>query len=1345
MTVGLTANGAPVGTATTGANGYYYIFAPPGTLTAGESLVAATIAGAPVESSTYTATGAVAQTSVNIYGPAPGAVLPTQGAVNLASPTPSGSLASNTLVGGVETPGTTQYVSTGAAATVTLTASRTLIDWTTFEVGAGDTLDFNFTGSASDIVLNRVVGGAITVDTGGQVNGFYNGAPGGNLWFLSPAGVFIHGSVTAGGVLASNNTGVPDLNLLSDSLPTLKGELAMGASLIDLTGAVTVSGASIDGSGNVVLGGDVDTGPAGAVNLVSTGTITQAGGVITASTLDSASGGSATLTDQNQVATLGPSTSGAGTLAFTDAIATGLTIGGTIGAGAGDIDITTTGPGATLTLAASLTTDSAHAVNLVSAGPVDQTTSIITTGTFSGSSVGGATLYGDNAFNTLGGFTNTGAGDVNISDFQPTGLTVAGAIDVGAGNNFGLGNDLGGALTLASNITAAGGTVSLGSVGPIAQISGVITAGALAGGSTGGASFTGANQFGVLAGFTNTSGGNLTIVDALASGLTVTGLVNAGAGNTLGLTTTGGPLTLAASLLSPSGVVDLSSASTIGQTGGVIVAATLNSASNGAALLTGQNQVVSLGSFSNGGAGTLAFTDAIASGLTIISNIASGAGDIDLTTTAPGAALTLAADLSTDPTHAVALVSAGPIAQISGDITTSTVSGSSVGGASLTDANLFSNLGPFANLDASNVTIVDALPSGLTVIGAVDAGVGNNLNLTTTAGPLTLAADVSAAGGVITLTSAGSIGQTAGIMTTGTLTGSSLGGARLTDANQIATLAGFTNADSGAISLTDAQSLAITGVVDNTRVLVAPGIGRDIAIDITAGNLTAGAAPITAAGDVALQAVDGSLTLSTVSSGGDVVLVAGQGAVNLGGPVSAAGTAAAGAGQTLFNAISGPLDGLFTLHNQSLFIEAKTFSNAAGSPLTAGAAIGISLSDPGGLYLANASPGVGSWVRPASLLAPGVTLFERVGNLNVAAATIGGPINSLNLYAANFVQVTGVLAPAVDNTVNLTIGSPTAAAWAPSQIDVLNDGGGSANQGSIGYQTINASGTYSATPLTFHSANLNATSDILMGTSAFVAANAAIVDAALLLTNPNTPVPATPANTSRTVLLAADNASLAAGRQIVQQNTAGPGVQNGVGTYVTGVLTLSAYGGSPPVALDLFGAFVVSGSGAVVTGQAAAASSQIVLSGSLLSSPYRDLYRFNGCAIGLGGCLTGSSTTLSVVSNVANQGVLFGAADMGVPGDPQNADDSSEESDDSGAGSGTGGQSANPVNIVNAGEAAFQDNPFSTFGQRALHPQINMSYVVRNGFLRFEETDLEDLTITGAPNEEVWRKPDVRP
>src|SRR5277367_3685483 len=72
-------------------------------------------------------------------------ILPTQGTTNLAVPTRTpGSLTAKTLVGGVVTPGPISYTSTGVAATVSLSAPRTLIDWTTFEVGAGDSLTFSF-------------------------------------------------------------------------------------------------------------------------------------------------------------------------------------------------------------------------------------------------------------------------------------------------------------------------------------------------------------------------------------------------------------------------------------------------------------------------------------------------------------------------------------------------------------------------------------------------------------------------------------------------------------------------------------------------------------------------------------------------------------------------------------------------------------------------------------------------------------------------------------------------------------------------------------------------------------------------------------------------------------------------------------------------------------------------------------------------------------------------------------------------------------------------------------------------------------------------------------------------
>src|SRR5579859_3488214 len=186
-------------------------------------------------------------------GVARAAILPTQLSTNLAT-AGAGAVNTKVAVNGTVVPSSANYVSTGAAATVTLVRPRTLIDWTTFEVGAGSTLNFNFTNAASDIVLNRVMGGApgtntITVDPGGAVNGTFGGAVGGNIWFLAADGVFINGTVTASGVLATNNTTVADLNLLIDTAATLKGSFAASSSLIDLSGVTAATGATIDASG----------------------------------------------------------------------------------------------------------------------------------------------------------------------------------------------------------------------------------------------------------------------------------------------------------------------------------------------------------------------------------------------------------------------------------------------------------------------------------------------------------------------------------------------------------------------------------------------------------------------------------------------------------------------------------------------------------------------------------------------------------------------------------------------------------------------------------------------------------------------------------------------------------------------------------------------------------------------------------------------------------------------------------------------------------------------------------------------------------------------------------------
>ena len=285
----------------------------------------------------------------------------------------------------------------------------------------------------------------------------------------------------------------------------------------------------------------------------------------------------------------------------------------------------------------------------------------------------------------------------------------------------------------------------------------------------------------------------------------MTGAVDAGSGNTLTLTTTsGGPLTLAANLTASGAMVDLVSAGALSRTGGIITSAALTGSSVGGSQPHQRQPVRRAEGFTNTGVGAVSIVDAQVSGLTVTSAVDAGSGNTLTLTTAAGP-LTLAADLTTAG-GTVDLVSAGALTQAAGIITTGNLTGSSAGAASLTDANLFASLSGFTNTGVGNVSIVDAGASGLTVSTAIDAGAGAVLTLTTTdGGPLTLAANLTAAGGTVDLVSAGALAQTVGIITAATVTGSSAGGASLTDANLFDTLAGFTNTGVGAVSITDAQ------------------------------------------------------------------------------------------------------------------------------------------------------------------------------------------------------------------------------------------------------------------------------------------------------------------------------------------------------------------------------------------------------------------------------------------------------------------------------------------------------------------------------------------------------------
>ena len=365
------------------------------------------------------------------------------------------------------------------------------------------------------------------------------------------------------------------------------------------------------------------------------------------------------------------------------------------------------------------------------------------------------------------------------------------------------------ALNLTGSVNAGTGAVTLTSAGTITEQSdGTITAGTLTGSSAGSASFaqTG-NLVTNLGAFATTAGGNngnFTLTDAEA--LNITGLLNAG-----------------------TGTVTLNSAGMITeQPGGSIVAGILIGSSMGGANLTQGNRVGTLDQFNNMTSGLLSFTDA----QPFTTGVVSSAGDLTLTTTGASSNLTLAGNLSA-PDHMVTLSSAGTLTEQTGvAITAGTLTGSSAGNASFAQpGNLVANLGAFATTTGGSngdFSLTDG--QALNIIGLLKTGTGTAM-----------------------LNSAGSITEPAGgLITAGTLSGSSVGGASLTQANQVVNFGPFNNTTGGLLSFTDAQPLTTAGGISS------PG-GVTLTTTGTGSNLTLGA-NVTAPGQAVTLTSAGNIT-----------------------------------------------------------------------------------------------------------------------------------------------------------------------------------------------------------------------------------------------------------------------------------------------------------------------------------------------------------------------------------------------------------------------------------------------------------------------------------------------------
>jgi len=788
--------------------------------------------------------------------------------------------------------------------------------------------------TSGNIVLNAgvVASGTVALNSAGTIGGNSSG------------------TITAGALTGSSHGTV---TLTAANIITNLGAFTTsGNNAFAVTDAhdLTVTGAVNTGTAGLTLtttGGTSDifvnsTLTGGAVTLVSAATISEnvTTGKVLATTLTGSSHGATTLNGANVLTNLGAfTTNGNNAFSLTDAHS--LNVNGAVTAGSAGVTLATTGGTNAMTLAASLT---GGTVTLNSAGTINQTAGVIATGTLTGSAHGATTLNGANVFTSLGAFTTNGNNAFAVTDAHD--LTVTGAVNSGtAGLTL---TTTGGTSDIMVNNALTGGTVTLASGATISETGGVINATTLTGSSHGTTTLNGANMVTNLGAFTTNGNNAFALTDA--HDLTVTGAANAGTASLM-LTTTGIASDIFVNSTLTGGTVTLASGATIGETGGVITATTLTGSSHGATTLNGANVITNLGAFTTGGNNAIALTDA--HDLTVTGAVNAGTAGLTLTTTG-GASDIFVNSALTGGT--VTLASGATIGETGGVITATTLTGSSHGATTLNGANMVTNLGAFTTNGNNAFSVTDA--HDLTVTGAVNAGTAG-LTLATTGSTSDIMVNSTLTGGTVTLASGATIGETGGVITATTLTGSSHGATTLNGANMVTNLGAFTTGGNNAFALTDAHDLTVTGAVN------------------------AGSAGLT----LTTTGVASDIFVNSMLTGGTVTLASGATIGETGGVINSTTLTGSSHGATTLNGANVFANlGAFTTNGNNAFAVTDAHDLTVTGAVNAGTA-GLTLTTTG----STSDIMVNSTLTGGTVtLASGATISENVTTGKVLAATLTG-------------------------------------------------------------------------------------------------------------------------------------------------------------------------------------------------------------------------------------------------------------------------------------------------------------------------------------------------------------------
>ncbi|HLZ73661.1 filamentous hemagglutinin N-terminal domain-containing protein [Phenylobacterium sp.] len=1212
--------------------------------------------------------------------------------------------------------------STAGTTNVGLNAPRTVIDWSTYNVASGETVNYNFN-ARNWIVLNRIQDNK-TPEIDGTIAGHVNGAFGGNIWFASHSGMIIGegAQIDAGGLLLS--TAAPDLATFLD--PNNLTFVFPGAEVVDQPAIGMLPGSSINGHG-------------GLVAIIAPTIITGAGTAVTGQNGSNVLYGAATgfkLTlaqnapgDFDLVDFIIPNGSDAQVLmdlqnstsansVFVAAVSRsqasssvinlqGMITAQAVTADGGDIILSgrsgivgkQPGPdaGGTPTDIYLRTSSASRDIVLETGGqvfgdpyvrpppppppdgpppafvppppPGDGCNNLDAIGCDGGggNGFGGG---GDDCISgcelALGGPLISARLHSVVNDLEVSNLTAGRDTILMASEAINLGSAKAGRDLIIDSDTLQANSLSAGRALTLKSEGGDLLAGSVTAAGAGTISSAGSVQFDSLS-LTGGAGQTLNVQSAGDIGL------GDGSGSA-----SGGSIVLNAA---GNVTVDLASASLTTVTAGGtanLQAGTLNvgTVSANEVLLQGGGITVAHAVSANdiyvsssGGAsvGTAKAGDDI--------YVLASGGDASLT----NATLTGAAADQVGPGFGGNPDKAGngrvlAVQSVSGSATLGSATGS------VTGATAVSVVG---GLDAT-VQLPTALPGALTVTAGRDASLtapsvtfnavtaGRDVTLMTTGGDFTSSAALVATRNL-------SIGAV-GALTVGDITASS-GSITLTGRSVTAgaVMAGqdlTLKASNGAVNVAKFQAgrdLIVQGSSLSLGQQLA-AIGRDLSIT-TPGAFTAGSA-LTAGRNVTLN-VGGMATLQGVNAPGNVDIIAND--LTLGGAINAQNVQIESAtGALQVGGGSAPASGLWLDNTEFGQIHAKGQVN-----LYAGLAAGATRGD---LTILNLD------VNPAST--PQVNFLVGTGH------------NAL---------VQGLIAPTASGGV-VHIGDNANGSWKPDSILV---------SGQIGAAAY-SNGSYSNVR-DFDDVRLFATNDIIIGSQRFISLIQSTSNADIEIgKNKPAGVAATAAEQNR-VLVAAGDLELSASGKVVSQNT-GPTPDQSVGLFLTGKPGATAVTPDliidPPQLVDLYGSFVSQG-GQVVSSFSAGAGVAFTIvdsAGNPTSAPLGAIYRFDSCTLGTNQCAGATTVTSNLAQNTPTLNVSStGGGGLGA----DTAGGGSGDSGDSGDGSSGGGSSGG-----GKGSAA------KAAGGRNSGPPLLSSAPPE------ADAVLTDPVTTGAGSEEIWRKRD---